>query len=125
MPTSCGFRLSRSHVTDLTGASAHAERSMAMATYIVLGSFTDQGIRNVKDTTKRATAVKEAATKFGASVKNLYWTLGAYDVVTVVDAPDDQSVAALLFSIGSLGNVRTQSLKAFETDEVERILERI
>lgn len=93
-----------------------------MSTYIVLGNFTDQGIRSVKDTTKRARAVREAATKFGASIKNLYWTLGRYDVVTVVDAPDDESLAGLLFSIGSLGNVRTQSLKAFEADEVERIL---
>jgi uncharacterized protein with GYD domain len=98
---------------------------MVMPTYIVLGSFTDQGIRSVKDTTRRASAVREAAKKFGASVRNLYWTLGAYDVVTVVDAPDDQSAAALLFSIGSQGNVRTQSLKAFEADEVEGILKRI
>jgi uncharacterized protein with GYD domain len=98
---------------------------MTMPTYIVLGNFTDQGIRNIKDTTKRANAVKESAKKVGASVKNLYWTLGAYDVVTVVDAPDDQSAAALLFSIGSLGNVRTQSLKAFEADEIERILGKI
>ena len=93
-----------------------------MPTYIVLGNFTDQGIRGVKDTPKRASAVREAAKKFGASVKSLYWTLGAYDVVTVVDAPDDESIAALLFSIGSLGNVRTQSLKAFEADQIERIL---
>jgi len=98
---------------------------MAMPTYIVLGNFTDQGVRAVKDTTKRASAVKEAAKKFGASVRDLYWTLGPYDVVTVVDAPDDESIAALLFSIGSLGNVRTQSLKAFEADEVERILGRM
>ena len=96
-----------------------------MATFIMLASFTDQGIRNVKDTTKRAGAVKEAAAKFGVSVRNLYWTLGAYDVVTIVDAPDDQAVAALLFSIGSLGSVRTQSLKAFEADEVEGILKKI
>ena len=96
-----------------------------MPTYIVLGNFTDQGIRNIKDSPKRASAVKEGAKKVGASVKSLYWTLGAYDVALVVDAPDDQSVAALLFSIGSLGNVRTQSLKAFEADEVERILGKI
>ncbi len=96
-----------------------------MPTYIVLGNFTDQGIRNVKDTPKRASAVREAAKKFGASVKSLYWTIGAYDVVTLIDAPDDESVAALLFSIGSQGNVRTQSLKAFEADEVERILGKI
>jgi uncharacterized protein with GYD domain len=100
-------------------------KERGMSTYIVLGNFTDQGIRNVKDTTKRASAVKEAAAKFGVSVTKLYWTLGAYDVVTIVDAPDDQAVAALLFSIGSLGNVRTQSLKAFEADDVEGILKKI
>ena len=96
-----------------------------MATFISLANFTDQGIRGVKDTTKRAKAVKEAASKFGASVKDLYWTLGRYDIVTIVDAPDDQSIASLLFSIGSQGNVRTQSLKAFEADEIERILGKI
>jgi uncharacterized protein with GYD domain len=100
-------------------------RGVTMPTYIVLGNFTEQGIRAVKDTTKRASAVKESAKKFGATVKSLYWTLGRYDVVTVIDAPDDESAAALLFSIGSLGNVRTQSLKAFEADEVERILGKI
>src|SRR5262245_29947861 len=98
---------------------------MTMPTYIVLGTFTDQGIRNIKDTTKRAGAVKEAAKKMGASIKSLYWTLGAYDVVTLVDAPDAESLAAFLFSLGSLGNVRTQSLKAFEADEIERILAKI
>lgn len=96
-----------------------------MPTYIVLGQFTDQGIRSVRDTTKRASAVRDAAKKFGASVTSLYWTLGAFDVVTVVEAPDDESIAALLFSIGSLGNVRTQSLKAFEAGEVDRILGRL
>jgi uncharacterized protein with GYD domain len=96
-----------------------------MPTYIVLGQFTDQGIRNVKDTSRRASAVKDAAKKFGATVKNLYWTLGQYDVVTVVDAPDDESITALLFSIGSLGNVRTQCLKAFEAVDIDRILGRI
>ena len=96
-----------------------------MATYIVLGNFTDQGIRSVKDTTKRANAFKDAAKKFGASVQNVYWTLGRYDVMTVIDAPDDESITALLFSLGSQGNIRTQSLKAFEANEIERILGKI
>jgi len=93
-----------------------------MATYIVLGQFTDQGIRNVKDTTKRSGALRDAAKKLGASVKSVYWTLGAFDVVTIIDAPDDESITALLFSIGILGNVRTQSLRAFEADQIERVL---
>ena len=93
-----------------------------MPTYIVLGHFTDQGIRNIKDTPKRANALKEAAKKYGATIKSVYWTLGAYDVMTVVEAPDSESMAKLLFNLGSLGNVWTQSLRALEADEVERIL---
>jgi uncharacterized protein with GYD domain len=93
-----------------------------MATYIILGQYTDQGIRNVKETTKRAEALKEMAKRVGATVKEVYWTLGQYDIATVVEAPYDASVSALLLSVGALGNVRTQSLRAFSSDEMGRIL---
>jgi uncharacterized protein with GYD domain len=93
-----------------------------MATYIVLGQFTDQGVRNVKESTKRAEAFKEMAKRAGTTVKEVYWTLGAYDIVTIVEAPDDAAVTALLLSAGALGNVRTQSLRAFSADEMGRIL---
>ena len=93
-----------------------------MPTYIVLGQFTDQGIRNVKDSPKRAEAMKATAKKMGVTVKEVYWTLGPYDVVTVVDAPDDTSVTAMLLSTGGLGNVRTQCLRAFQADEMGRIV---
>jgi uncharacterized protein with GYD domain len=93
-----------------------------MATYIVLGNFTEQGIRNVKDTTKRADAVKEMAKKAGATVKELYWTLGQYDVVAIFDAPDEASITALGLSIGVAGNVRTQTLRAFTAAEIGPIL---
>lgn len=93
-----------------------------MATYISLTNFTDQGIRNVKDTTKRADAVKEAAKKFGVTAKEFYWTLGSYDLVVVFDAPDDASMTALGLSIGAAGNVRTQTLRAFSKDEMTKIL---
>jgi len=96
-----------------------------MATYIVLGQFTDQGIRNVKDTLKRADALKEAAKKSGATIKEVYWTLGQYDIATVVEAPDDATVTALLLGVGRLGNVRTQSLRAFSASEMEGILGRM
>jgi uncharacterized protein with GYD domain len=96
-----------------------------MPTYIVLGQFTDQGIRNVKDTPKRAQALKDMAKKFGATVNAVYWTLGQYDIATIVDAPDDTSVNALLLSVGALGNVRTQTLRAFSTDEIGQILGRM
>jgi uncharacterized protein with GYD domain len=96
-----------------------------MATYIVLGQFTDQGIRNVKDTAKRADALKDLAKRFGATIKDVYWTLGQYDIATVVEAPDDDSASAMLLSVGALGNVRTQCLRAFTVDEMRGILGRL
>ena len=93
-----------------------------MPTYIVLGQFTDQGIRNVKETTKRAQALKDMAKKFGATITAVYWTQGQYDIATIVDAPDDASVTALLLSVGALGNVKTQTLRAFSPDEMGQIL---
>jgi uncharacterized protein with GYD domain len=93
-----------------------------MATYIALSSFTDQGIRSIKDSTKRADAVKEAAKKFGATMTQLYWTLGQYDLVAVIDAPDDASATAFSLAIASAGNVRMQTLRAFSRDEMGGIL---
>jgi uncharacterized protein with GYD domain len=96
-----------------------------MPTYIVLGQFTDQGIRNIKKTTSRAEALKKMAKKVGATIKTVYWTLGHYDLVTIVEAPDDASITALILSAGGLGNVRTQTLRAFTADEVGQILGKV
>ena len=96
-----------------------------MATYIVLASFTDQGIRNIKDTTKRADAFKELAKSLGATVKDVYWTLGQYDVAAVVDAPDDAIVTALGLTLGKAGNVRTQTLRAFSRADMDAILGKV
>jgi uncharacterized protein with GYD domain len=93
-----------------------------MATFVVLGCFTDQGIRSVKDTAKRAEAFQQTAKKIGATVKDVYWTLGQYDVVAVCDAPDDATASALVYSLASLGNVRTQTLRAFSQAEIGAIL---
>ena len=93
-----------------------------MATYIALSSLTDQGIRSIKDSTKRADAVKEAAKKFGATMTQLYWTLGQYDLVAIIDAPDDASATAFSLAIASAGNVRMQTLRAFSRDEMGGIL---
>lgn len=93
-----------------------------MATYIALSNFTDQGIRNVKDTTKRADAVKDAAKKFGANMTQIYWTLGHYDLVAIIEAPDDKSVTAFALAIGAAGNIRTQTLRAFSKEEMNGIL---
>jgi uncharacterized protein with GYD domain len=96
-----------------------------MAIYIVLINFTDQGIRNVKDTTKRADATREMAKKFGVTAKEFYWTLGSYDVVEIFEAPDDASMAAFLASFGALGNIRTQTLRAFSQADMNRILAKL
>ena len=93
-----------------------------MAKYIALSTFTDQGIRNVKDTAKRAEAIAAAAKKFGATMSQIYWTLGKYDVVAVIDAPDDESATAFSLAIGAAGNVRTQTMRAFSKDEIGAIL---
>ena len=93
-----------------------------MATFIALGNFTDQGIRSVKDTTKRADAVRELAKKYGATLKEIYWTLGRYDVVTVLEAPNDEAATAFALAVGSAGNVRTESLRAFSKEEMNGIL---
>jgi uncharacterized protein with GYD domain len=93
-----------------------------MATFVVLGCFTDQGVRGAKDTAKRADAFKEMARKMGVTVKDVYWTLGQFDIVAICDAPDDQTASALAFSVGALGNVRTQALRAFSQSEMGAIL---
>ena len=89
-----------------------------MVTYVVLAKFTDQGIRNAKDSPKRAEAYKQMAETSGATVKQLFWTQGRYDIVTIVDAPDEISATALNLSISALGNVRTESLRAFSAAEM-------
>jgi uncharacterized protein with GYD domain len=93
-----------------------------MATYVVLANFTDQGVRNAKDSPKRADAFKDMAKKCGATVKDIYWTQGQYDVVTIVDAPDDVTATALALSVGALGNVRTQTLRAFSAADMNGII---
>jgi uncharacterized protein with GYD domain len=96
-----------------------------MATYLMLANFTDQGIRNVKDTVKRAETFRESAKKNGATVKEFYWTLGQFDCALVIEASDDASITALALGVGALGNVRTQVLRAFTAAEMGPILARV
>ena len=96
-----------------------------MSTFIALTSFTDQGIRNVKDTTKRAEAVAKVAKKFGVTMKEIYWTLGGYDMVVVFEAKDDAAMTALGLTLGKAGNVRTQTLRAFSKGEMKSILAKV
>jgi uncharacterized protein with GYD domain len=95
---------------------------MTMVTYVVLAKFTDQGIRNAKESPKRADAFKQLAKTFGVTVKDLFWTQGRYDVVTIVEAPDEASAMSLSLSLGALGNVRTESLRAFSSADMTAIV---
>lgn len=93
-----------------------------MATFIVLASFSDQGIKNVKQTVERADAFKQMAAKAGAKVKEIYWTLGSHDVIAICEAPDDETATAMALSVASRGNVRSETLRAFTFDEMKKVL---
>ena len=92
-----------------------------MATFISLLSFTDQGIRSVKESPKRADAIKATAKKMGVTIKEIYWTLGHYDLVVVLEG-DDEAITSTLLKLGSLGNVRSETLRAFSATDMGRIL---
>lgn len=96
-----------------------------MPTYIALVSFTDQGMRHIKQTTERAKGLVDAASRLGLKIKEIYWTMGPFDAFFTVDAPDDEAVTTLALSLGSLGNVRTQTLRAFSADEMNKIIGRL
>ena len=93
-----------------------------MAQYVVLAKFTDQGIRTVKDTPGRAQAFRTTAKAMGVTIKEIYWTLGQYDVVLTMEAPQLEAVASLMFKIGSMGNLTLQTLRAFNETEIQAIV---
>lgn len=96
-----------------------------MLTYIVLASFTDQGIRTVKDTTKRADAAKVQAERFGVKMREIYWTQGQYDLAILCEADNEASISAFGLAVSSAGNVRFQTLRAFSRDEMNGILAKL
>lgn len=93
-----------------------------MPTYIVLGSFTEQGIRSVRDSLKREDAFRKQCEKVHAQVKEVYRTMGRYDLAAIVDAPDDVTMTSLVYSTSALGNIRTETLRAFTRQETEQAL---
>ena len=96
-----------------------------MSNYVLLIDWTEQGIKNVKDTVKRAKSFESAIEKAGGKSLGFYYTIGKYDMVAIVQAPTDEAIASVLFSLGSLGNVRTETLKAFSTHEAANIIEKL
>jgi uncharacterized protein with GYD domain len=96
-----------------------------MPTYISLVNWTDQGIRTVKDTLNRRGQSEALAEKHGVSFEQVYWTVGPYDVVVILQAPDDESVTAMLLELGSEGNLRTTTLRAYDLQAMEGIIQRL
>jgi uncharacterized protein with GYD domain len=92
-----------------------------MATFISLLNFTDQGIRNVKDSPDRYEAFRAMAENLGVTVKDVYYTVGHYDVVAVMEGSDEAVTTALL-KVGSLGNVRTETLRGFSLEDMKKII---
>jgi uncharacterized protein with GYD domain len=96
-----------------------------MPTYISLVQFTDKGIQAAKDTTRRVADWSAKVQPMGVSIKQMYWTLGEYDQVCIFDAPDDETAAGVLLAADMLGNIRTQTMRAFTTSEMEKILAKV
>lgn len=94
-----------------------------MPTYIMLANYTDQGIRNIKESPKRLDAARDMVKRLGGEMKEFYLTMGPYDFVTVVDVPNDEVGAKMLLALGSLGNVRTTTLKAYTETEFRKIIQ--
>ena len=96
-----------------------------MATYVVLVNWTDRGIAGFKGTTERVDHEAEIRKRAGVELKEIYWTQGPYDLVAIIEAPDDESIAAAMLGVAAHGNSRTLTLRAFDRDEYERIVAKL
>jgi uncharacterized protein with GYD domain len=93
-----------------------------MPTYVALLNWTDQGIRDFKETLSRANSAATLAESLGAKLVQTYWTMGEYDVVGILEAPDDETATAFALGIGSGGAARTSTLRAFDREEIQAIV---
>ena len=97
----------------------------AKPTYISLVKFTEKGIQGAKQTTERVAAWAAKVQSMGVTIKQMYWTLGEYDQVCIFEAPDDETAASVLLAADMLGNIRTQTMRAFTASEMEKILAKV
>jgi len=95
-----------------------------MPTYISLVQFTDKGIQAAKETTRRMSDWAAKVKPMGVTIKDMYWTLGQYDQVCVFEAPNDETAASVLLAADMLGNIRTQTMRAFTSSEMQTILDK-
>jgi len=96
-----------------------------MPNYVVLMNWTDQGIRTVKESVQRRDRADAQAERHGARIEQVYWTVGPYDLVVMLEAPDDESATAMLLELSSAGNLRTTTLRAYDREEMSGILQRL
>jgi uncharacterized protein with GYD domain len=96
-----------------------------MPKYVALIDWTEQGVRSFKETVDRYEAAQKAFESLGVSFTDVYWTLGAHDIVATVEAPDDESLAAALLAVAQQGNIRTTTLRAFSRDEMRAIIDKV
>ena len=96
-----------------------------MPTYITLMNWTDEGVRTASETVERRDKADELAARYGARIEQVYWTVGPYDIVTILDAPDDESATAFLLDLGSQGNLRTTTLRAYDREQMSGIIQRL
>ncbi len=96
-----------------------------MPTYVVLLNWTDQGVRADRETVHRRERGDELAEKHGVRLEQVYWTMGHYDIVAILEAPDDESASAFILDLTSTGNLRTSTLRAYDHDEMQAIIQRL
>jgi uncharacterized protein with GYD domain len=95
-----------------------------MPIYVGLGNWTDQGTKDFRGAVQRGNSFREAVEQAGGRVRELVWTMGEYDFVTVVEAPDDETAATLVLRVAAAGNVRTKTMRAFDADQMSDIITR-
>jgi uncharacterized protein with GYD domain len=96
-----------------------------MPRYVALIDWTEQGVRNFKDSVDRYEAASGQLEAMGVRFTDIYWTLGSHDIVSVIDAPDDQTLAAGLLAVAGQGNIRTTTLRAFTADEMRSVIAKV
>ena len=96
-----------------------------MPKYVALIDWTDQGVKGFKDSVDRYEAAQSQLQALGVSFEQIYWTLGAHDLVSVIDAPDDETLAAGLLAVAAQGNIRTTTLRAFSGDEMRSVIGKV
>ena len=95
-----------------------------MPSYVTLINWTDQGVKNFKDSVDRYEGAQGAMGQGGVSFRDIYWTVGPYDIVAIVEGPDDETVTAALLSVAGQGNIRTTTLRAFSASEMKGVIDK-